>query len=72
MTLNLQTIISESVDKAIKSLLLRETSVDNANSSFYEWKSIFDKYLKQEINELQENYLTKLNLKIHISPKPQL
>lgn len=35
---------------------------------FYEWKSIFDKYLKQEINELQENYLTKLNLKIHISP----
>lgn len=68
MTLNLQTIISESVDKAIKSLLLRETSVDNANSSFYEWKSIFDKYLKQEINELQENYLTKLNLKIHISP----
>ena len=34
MTLNLQAIISESVDKAIKSLLLRETSVDNANSSF--------------------------------------
>ena len=68
MTLNLQTIISESVDKAIKSLLLRETSVDNVNSSFDEWKSIFDKYLKQEIDELQENYLTKLNLKIHISP----
>ena len=52
-------LVHESIDKAFNNLI--------EDKSFQRWKTVFGSYLKQEINELQENYLNNLNLKIRVS-----
>lgn len=52
-------LIHESVGKAIDNLL--------QDKSFQSWKKTFNSYLKQEIDELQANYLDKLSLRIKIN-----
>ena len=56
-------LISESVKEAINELISQETNDKN----FHIWKNNFNAYLKEEIQELQENYLDKLGLKIKIN-----
>ena len=56
-------LISESVKEAINELISQETNDKN----FHIWKNTFNAYLKEEIQELQENYLDKLGLKIKIN-----
>ena len=53
-------LISESVKEAINELISQETNDKN----FHIWKNTFNAYLKEEIQELQANYLDKLGLKI--------
>lgn len=52
-------LVHESIDKAFNNLI--------EDKSFQRWKTVFGSYLKQEISELQENYLNNLNLKIRVS-----
>ena len=40
-------LVHESIDKAFNNLI--------EDKSFQRWKTVFGSYLKQEINELQEN-----------------
>lgn len=56
-------LISESVKEAINELISQETNDKN----FHIWKNTFNAYLKEEIQELQANYLDKLRLKIKIN-----
>ena len=56
-------LISESVKEAINELISQETNDKN----FHIWKNTFNACLKEEIQELQENYLDKLGLKIKIN-----
>lgn len=56
-------LISESVKEAINELISQETNDKN----FHIWKNTLNAYLKEEIQELQENYLDKLGLKIKIN-----
>lgn len=56
-------LISESVKEAINELISQETNDKN----FHIWKNTFNAYLKEEIQELQANYLDKLGLKIKIN-----
>ena len=44
------------------------TEKQNINKNFNTWKNTFDGYLKQMTDELQTEYLNKLNLKININP----
>ena len=66
-------LIKECVDRYLRNKLhnklLYEAKKANANdANFEKWKSVFNVYLSEMIDELQTNYLNQLGLTIMINP----
>ena len=66
-------IISECIDRYLRNelhnKLLYEAKKANTNDAEYEkWKSVFNVYLSEMIDELQTDYLNQLGLSIKIKP----
>lgn len=69
----LQKLISECIDRYLRNKLhnklLYEAKKANANdANFEKWKSVFNVYLSEMIDELQTDYLNQFGLSIRINP----